>query len=103
MFQELEERERTLASAHGRSEMAATTLQRESRYHEERARELEKKVGRLELECNAEEQGKEVARKAMTDFVRKLGSALGSESPDPLGQDAIIHKASQLVEVNNAC
>lgn len=90
-----------MVSAHGRSEIAVTTLQRESRYQEERARELERKVGRLELECNAEQQCKEAARKAMSDFVWKLGSALGTESPEPLGQDAIIHKASQLVEVTN--
>lgn len=80
--------------------MALSTLQRESRYQEDRTRELERKISRLELECNAEEQSKEAARKAMSDFVRRLSSALGTEAPpDPMGQDMLVHKASELVQV----
>jgi hypothetical protein len=42
--QDLEERERSLTAAQGRGEMAMQTLQRENRYQEEKAKELEKKV-----------------------------------------------------------
>lgn len=81
--------------------MTVSTLQRETRFQEDRARELERKVGRLELECHAEEQGKEAARHAMVDFVRRLSTALGSESPEPSGHDALVHKASELVQVGS--
>ncbi|XP_039285474.1 coiled-coil domain-containing protein 170 [Nilaparvata lugens] len=99
-IQELEESERSLNSLHGRSEMALNTLQRDHRYQEERSRDLERKVARLELDCSAEQQGKEVARKAMSDFVRRLGSALGAKdvSPESMAQDALVHKASELVQ-----
>ncbi|KAG8286374.1 hypothetical protein J6590_061594 [Homalodisca vitripennis] len=95
---ELEEKERNLTLTCGRSESALTTLHRESRHHEDRARELERQVARLELECHNEEREKTAARHNLGDFVRRLSTALGAESPEPTSQEGLIHKASELVQ-----
>ncbi|XP_073990319.1 coiled-coil domain-containing protein 170 isoform X2 [Rhodnius prolixus] len=76
-IQELEERERTLAATQGRTEMSLNTLQRESRYHEEKASELERKVSTLELELNTEEKNKLAVQNTLSDLVRQLESTLG--------------------------
>lgn len=78
-----------------------TTLQRESRHHEERARELERQVARLELECHGQERDKSAARHNLSDFVRRLDMALGNEGPEPGSQEGLIHKASELVQVRH--
>ncbi|KAL1462635.1 hypothetical protein WDU94_014457 [Cyamophila willieti] len=81
--------------------MALQTLQRESRYQEERAKELDRKVSRLELECHNEEQNKDCARKTMHDFVRRLGSTLGSDVPDASAGDSLIMKTHDLIQENS--
>ncbi|XP_054261077.1 coiled-coil domain-containing protein 170-like isoform X2 [Macrosteles quadrilineatus] len=97
-IQELEEKERTLTLTCGRTENALTTLTRESRHHEDRARDLERQVARLELECHSEEREKTTARHNLGDFVRRLSTALGTEGPEPTSQEGLIHKASELVQ-----
>lgn len=99
--QELEERERSLVSAQSRNEVALQTLQRESRYQEDRAKELDRKASRLELECHNEEQSKECARKSMNDFVRRLGSTLGTDVPDSSGAETLISRTHELVQVGH--
>lgn len=79
--------------------MALQTLQRESRYQEERAKDLDRKVSRLELECHNEEQNKECVRKSMHDFVRRLGSTLGTDAPDATAGESLIIKTHELVQV----
>lgn len=96
--QELEERERNLNNMNSRSEMAFQTLQRECRHQEERAKDLEHRVSRLELECNAEEQQKEMAQKTMADFLRRLSNALGIEGAESHSNDALIDRVSDLVQ-----
>lgn len=97
--QELEEKERHLVSTQSRNEMALQTLQRESRYQEDRAKELDRKVSRLELECHNEEQNKECARKSLNDYVRRLGSTLGADVADASGGESLIIKTHELVQV----
>lgn len=99
-FQELEERERALTAAHGRSEGALQTLQRESKYQEEKSKEFAKRVRALEVECHAEEQAKLAARGAMSDFVRRLSNALGIvETADAhTSQECLVHKAAELIQ-----
>lgn len=97
--QELEEKERHLVSTQSRNEMALQTLQRESRYQEDRAKELDRKVSRLELECHNEEQNKECARKSLNDYVRRLGSTLGADVVDASGGESLIIKTHELVQV----
>ncbi|KAF4520603.1 hypothetical protein B566_EDAN006014 [Ephemera danica] len=97
---ELEERERALAVGQGRAEADAQALQREKRALEERTRELEKKVRCLELECNAEEQQKEGARRQMHDVLRRFAAALGTapECAESTCPDALVHRTSELVQ-----
>lgn len=89
-----------MSAANGRSEGALQTLQRENRYHEEKNRELGKKVRCLEVECHSEEQAKLAARGAMSDFVRRLSNALGIvETTDAhTSQECLVHKAAELVQ-----
>ncbi|XP_068907810.1 coiled-coil domain-containing protein 170 isoform X2 [Tenebrio molitor] len=97
---ELEERERNLFASQGRSEIAIQTLQRDNRYHEDKAKELEKKVRSLELDLNAEEQKKESARLQLQDLVRRLSVALGLDLAESahLTPESVVHKASELVQ-----
>lgn len=43
-MQELEEKERLMTVGQARTDMTVSTLQRENRYHEEKAADLERKV-----------------------------------------------------------
>lgn len=97
--QELEEKERNLSLAQGRSEAALQTLQRENKYHEEKNRELGRKIRDLEVECHAEEKFKFAARESLSDFVRKLSSALGTMETTDVhsSQECLVHKAADLV------
>ncbi|XP_014254516.1 coiled-coil domain-containing protein 170 isoform X2 [Cimex lectularius] len=79
-IQELEERERTLAASQGRNEMTINTLQRENRYHEEKASELERKISTLEIELNNEEKSKLHVQKNLGDLVHQLEATLGTNS-----------------------
>ncbi|CAG9761995.1 unnamed protein product [Ceutorhynchus assimilis] len=95
---ELEERERNLFAAQGRNEIALQTAQRDVRYSEEKAKELESKVRHLEIALNAEEQKKETARLQFHDFVRRLSVALGADFSETSSPEALVHKASELVQ-----
>ncbi|EFA02357.2 coiled-coil domain-containing protein 170 isoform X2 [Tribolium castaneum] len=97
---ELEERERNLFAAQGRNEIAIQTLQRDNRYHEDKTKELEKKVRALELDLNSEEQKKESARLQLQDLIRRLSVALGLDLAESthLTPESIVHKASELVQ-----
>lgn len=99
---ELEERERNLYASQGRNEIALQSLQRDCRYHEDKAKELEKKVRSLELDLNSEEQKKEAARNSFQDFVRRLAVALGSDIADSthMSPESLVIKASELVQVS---
>lgn len=101
-IQELEERERNLYATQGRNEIAIQSLQRDCRYQEDKAKELEKKVRTLELDLAAEEQKKESARNSFQDFVRRLAVALGSDISETshTPPESLVHKASELVQVN---
>lgn len=103
-IQELEERERNLYAAQGRSEIAIQSLQRDCRYQEDKAKELEKKVRTLELDLAAEEQKKEAARNSFQDFVRRLAVALGSDISESshMSPESLVHKASELVQVSSS-
>lgn len=98
---ELEERERNLYAAQGKHEIAVQSLQRDLRYQEEKAKDLEKKLRSLELDLAAEEQKKEAARNAFQDFVRRLAVALGSDIAESthFSPESLVHKASELVQV----
>lgn len=98
---ELEERERELHAAQSRGEIALQTAQRDSRYNEDKAKDLEKKLRSLEVDLSAEEQKKEAARIAFQDLVRRLSVALGTDISDSahLSAEALVHKASELVQV----
>lgn len=98
---ELEERERNLYASQGRNEIAIQSLQRDSKYHEDKVKELEKKVRSLELDLSSEEQKKEAARNSFQDFVRRLAIALGSDIVESshMSPETLVHKASELVQV----
>lgn len=102
-IQELEERERTLCATQGRNEVAYQSLQRDCRYQEDKAKELERKVHSLEIDLAAEEQKKDAIRNSFQDFTRRLAVALGSDLADSphMSQESLIHKASELVQVYN--
>ncbi|KAH1019990.1 hypothetical protein HUJ04_009725, partial [Dendroctonus ponderosae] len=95
---ELEERERNLFAAQGRHEISLQSAQRDIRYSEEKAKELESKVRHLEIELSSEEQKKESARLQFQDFVRRLSGALGVDAVDTssISAEALVHKASEL-------
>lgn len=99
---ELEERERSLYAAQGRNEIAIQTLQRDNKYQDDRAKELDKKIRNLEMDLTTEEQKKETARNAFQDLVRRLSVALGTEPCESahMSTEALVHKASELVQVN---
>ncbi|ENN82830.1 hypothetical protein YQE_00797, partial [Dendroctonus ponderosae] len=100
---ELEERERNLFAAQGRHEISLQSAQRDIRYSEEKAKELESKVRHLEIELSSEEQKKESARLQFQDFVRRLSGALGVDAVDTssISAEALVHKASELVQARN--
>ncbi|KAK9680112.1 hypothetical protein QE152_g39349 [Popillia japonica] len=97
---ELEERERSLYAAQGRNEIAIQTLQRDNKYQDDRAKELDKKIRNLEMDLTTEEQKKETARNAFQDLVRRLSVALGTEPCESahMSTEALVHKASELVQ-----
>lgn len=99
---ELEERERNLYATQGRNEIAIQSLQRDNKYHEDKVKELEKKVRSLEHDLSSEEQKKETARNSFQDFVRRLAIALGSDIAESshMSPETLVHKASELVQVN---
>lgn len=94
----MEERERAAACSLGRSEQAVQTLQRESRQASDRVSELEAKLRRLELECHEEEGLKDAARGALSDLVRRLAAALGTELADA-SPEVLLVRAAELVQV----
>ncbi|KAI4463609.1 tsec-2-related [Holotrichia oblita] len=97
---ELEERERSLYAAQGRNEIAIQTLQRDNKYQDDRAKELDKKIRNLEMDLTTEEQKKETARNAFQDLVRRLSVALGTEPCESahMSTESLVHKASELVQ-----
>ena len=62
LLQELEERERNHYATQGRNEIIIQGLQRDVKYHEEKAREYEQKIRQLEHNITEEIQLKERAR-----------------------------------------
>lgn len=100
-IQDLEEIQRNLQAAHGRSDMTVQTLQRDNRYNEDKIKDLEKKLRSLELECHSEEQQKENARCQFHDLVRRLSAALDAEFCDTThthSPESLIIKAAELVQ-----
>ncbi|KAI8422265.1 hypothetical protein MSG28_006152 [Choristoneura fumiferana] len=100
-IQDLEEVQRNLQAAHGRSDMTVQTLQRDNRYNEDKIKDLEKKLRSLELECHNEEQQKENARCQFHDLVRRLSAALDAEFCDTThthSPESLIIKAAELVQ-----
>ncbi|XP_047530531.1 coiled-coil domain-containing protein 170 [Vanessa atalanta] len=100
-IQDLEEYQRNLQAAQGRSDLTVQTLQRDNRYCEEKIKDLEKKIRSLELECNNEEQQKENARCQFHDLIRRLSVALDSDFCDTNhthSPESLIIKASELVQ-----
>lgn len=97
---DLEERERSLYATQGRNEIAIQTLQRDNKYHEDKIKEMEKKVRTLEMDLASEEQKKESARNNFQELVRRLAVALGSECCDAghMSAESLVHKASELVQ-----
>lgn len=104
-IQESEERERNLYAAQGRSEIALQGLQRDSRYHEEKVRECEKRIRQLEQEASDERESKERARTSFQEFAGKLAAALTVEyresvhpSPELVSQkvEELVQEASRL-------
>ncbi|KAK9507669.1 hypothetical protein O3M35_007475 [Rhynocoris fuscipes] len=100
-IQELEERERTLTASQGRTEMSLNTLQRESRYHEEKASELERKVSTLELELNNEEKNKLAVQNTLGDLVRQLEATLGTDIGSKSGNYS--HLVQETSRLRNKC
>lgn len=100
-IQDLEDTQRNLQAAQGRSEITVQTLQRDNRYYEEKVKDLEKKLRSLELECNNEEQQKENARCQYHDLIRRLSVALDSdfcESTHTHSPETLVIKAAELVQ-----
>nr|XP_026500703.1 coiled-coil domain-containing protein 170 isoform X1 [Vanessa tameamea]XP_026500714.1 coiled-coil domain-containing protein 170 isoform X1 [Vanessa tameamea] len=100
-IQDLEEFQRNLQTAQGRSDLTVQTLQRDNRYCEEKIKDLEKKLRSLELECNNEEQQKENARCQFHDLIRRLSVALDSDFCDTNhthSPESLIIKAAELVQ-----
>ncbi|XP_006611826.1 coiled-coil domain-containing protein 170 [Apis dorsata] len=104
-IQESEERERNLYAAQGRSEIALQSLERDSRYHEEKVRECEKRIRQLEREASDERESKERARSSFQEFAGKLAGALTVEyresvhpSPELVSQkvEELVQEASRL-------
>ncbi|BES94406.1 coiled-coil domain containing 170 [Nesidiocoris tenuis] len=95
-IQELEERERSLSTSHGRAEMTVNTLQRENRYHEEHAAELGRKISTLELELNNEEKNKLHVQKNMNELVRQLENTLGIEGSGSGCYSHVVQETSRL-------
>ncbi|XP_061930353.1 coiled-coil domain-containing protein 170 isoform X3 [Apis cerana] len=99
-IQESEERERNLYAAQGRSEIALQGLQRDSRYHEEKVRECEKRIRQLEQEALDERESKERARSSFQEFAGKLAGALTVEYREPVHPSAelVSQKVEELVQ-----
>ncbi|XP_063361925.1 coiled-coil domain-containing protein 170 isoform X3 [Cydia amplana] len=100
-IQDLEEIQRNLQAAQGRSDMTVQTLQRDNRYYDDKIKDLEKKLRNLELECHNEEQQKENARCQFHDLVRRLSAALDAEFCDTThthSPESLIIKAAELVQ-----
>ncbi|XP_063621002.1 coiled-coil domain-containing protein 170 [Cydia splendana] len=100
-IQDLEEIQRSLQAAQGRSDMTVQTLQRDNRYYDDKIKDLEKKLRTLELECHNEEQQKENARCQFHDLVRRLSAALDAEFCDTThthSPESLIIKAAELVQ-----
>ncbi|XP_047990808.1 coiled-coil domain-containing protein 170 [Leguminivora glycinivorella] len=100
-IQDLEEIQRNLQAAQGRSDMTVQTLQRDNRYYDDKIKDLEKKLRTLELECHNEEQQKENARCQFHDLVRRLSAALDAEFCDTThthSPESLIIKAAELVQ-----
>ncbi|XP_077295723.1 coiled-coil domain-containing protein 170-like isoform X2 [Arctopsyche grandis] len=99
--QDLEDKERSLYSSQGRNEIALQTLQRDNKYHEDRAKDLDKKLRTLELECSNEEQMKDSVRSQLQDLVRRLSVSLGvefCESAHAHTPESIVMRAAELVQ-----
>ncbi|XP_063533193.1 coiled-coil domain-containing protein 170 isoform X2 [Cydia strobilella] len=100
-IQDLDEIQRNLQAAQGRSDMTVQTLQRDNRYYDDKIKDLEKKLRTLELECHNEEQQKENARCQFHDLVRRLSAALDAEFCDTThthSPESLIIKAAELVQ-----
>ncbi|XP_072939058.1 coiled-coil domain-containing protein 170 [Epargyreus clarus] len=100
-IQDLEDIHRNLQASQGRSDLTVQTLQRDNRYHEEKIKDLEKKLRSLEIECHNEEQQKENARCQFHDLIRRLSAALETDFCDTThthSPESLIIKAAELVQ-----
>ncbi|XP_017760087.1 PREDICTED: coiled-coil domain-containing protein 170 [Eufriesea mexicana] len=102
-IQELEEREKNLYATQGRNEIALQGLQRDSKYHQEKIREYEKKIRQFEQTMSEEMESKERARSNFQDFARKLANALSVEYRETVhpSPEVVIHKVEELVQEAN--
>ncbi|OAD55247.1 hypothetical protein WN48_05004, partial [Eufriesea mexicana] len=103
MSEELEEREKNLYATQGRNEIALQGLQRDSKYHQEKIREYEKKIRQFEQTMSEEMESKERARSNFQDFARKLANALSVEYRETVhpSPEVVIHKVEELVQEAN--
>ncbi|CAG9828076.1 unnamed protein product, partial [Diabrotica balteata] len=69
-------------------------------YSEEKIKELETKIRKLEFDLNAEEQKKESLKLQIQDFVRRLSVALGADLLDfaYINSESLFHKAAELIQ-----
>lgn len=99
--QDLEDKERSLYSTQGRNEISIQTLQRDMKYQEDRAKDLEKKLRNLEIECSNEEQQKDSFRSQLQDLVRRLSASLGAEFCETAhahSSESVVMRATELVQ-----
>lgn len=80
--------------------MSVETLTRENRYQSEKIKEIEMKMNHLDMERSTEEQNKKFTQRNMIDVVKRLAAALGTESTECTGVEAVTHKASELIQVS---
>uniref|UniRef100_A0A6P7H489 Spindle pole body component 110 n=1 Tax=Diabrotica virgifera virgifera TaxID=50390 RepID=A0A6P7H489_DIAVI len=98
--QDMEERERNLLAVQARQEHTIQSAHKDLRYSEEKIKELETKIRKLEFDLNAEEQKKESLKLQIQDFVRRLSVALGADLLDfaYINSESLFHKAAELIQ-----
>ncbi|XP_056648311.1 coiled-coil domain-containing protein 170 [Diorhabda sublineata] len=98
--QEMEERERNLLATQARHEHTIQNAHKDLRYSEEKIKDLENKIRKLEFDLNTEEQRKESLKIQVQDFVRRLSVALGAELLDfsYISSESLVHKAAELIQ-----
>nr|XP_012147433.1 PREDICTED: coiled-coil domain-containing protein 170 isoform X2 [Megachile rotundata] len=101
--QELEERERALYATQSRNEITIQGLQRDTKYHEEKVRECDKKIRQLEQAVSEEIQSKERIRSSFQEFTRKLAHALNVEYRESVhpSPETVVHKVEELLQETN--